>query len=189
MRPAATAIAVAFLAAVVCLGPEGATSLSAASGTAGDCAWTKHSKRVVKHVRRHGRKHRVVTFRHWWTCDAPVIAPPPVTDPPPVPDPPAPSRLGVESKTRSYILSRPNVAAGDFIVQLNNTDGDPHNFNIAPADTSGAKAGEPIETIEAVAPGQQGSLRFDIPPGNYYLYCSLLTHEAEGMHAELVVDP
>lgn len=86
------------------------------------------------------------------------------------------------------MLSRSHVTAGDFIVELNNSGGDPHNLNVAVGDET--SHGAPIQTIEAVAPnGGQGSARFDIAPGTYYLYCSLPTHEAQGMHATLVVDP
>ncbi len=167
-------------------------SIAAGAGPKGTCSgtWSKHSKRTVRWVKRHGKRKRQVRWHHWWTCTPAPVLPdpdPPVVVPPTDPDPPAPSRLGIESKEWSYVLSRSHVTAGDLIVELNNSGGDPHNLNVAAGDE--AAHGPPLQTIEAVAPAGQGTARFDITPGTYYLYCSLPTHEAQGMHATLVVDP
>ncbi|HZO04777.1 MAG TPA: hypothetical protein VFB52_00175 [Solirubrobacterales bacterium] len=34
------------------------------------CTWKRHSKQVVKRVRRHGKQQRVKRLKHWWTCQA-----------------------------------------------------------------------------------------------------------------------
>lgn len=192
MRRTVRGLAAATVSVGLLLGPAAGTSLSAGTGTG--CVWTKHSKRIVKHVKRHGERRRVVRVKRWWTCVPQATAPAPVsptpapTPPPTDPDPVGPSRLGVESAEWSYTLSRPSVQAGDFIVELNNSGEDAHNLNIAPGDGAGHRTGATIETLDTVAPGGQTDLRFDIAPGTYYLFCSLPTHEGLGMSANLVVD-
>lgn len=189
MRRAITTALAAVLATALLLGPGAVASVSADSGATGSCTWTKHTKRVVRHVRRHGKVRRIVRLRHWWTCVPNPATPPPAPTPPPVPDPGpdpvGPERLGIESTEFSYTLSRSHVSAGDLIVELNNSGGDPHNLNIRPQGPSG----DPLASIADVAPGAQGSVRFTIPAGTYYLYCSLPSHEAFGMNAQLIVDP
>jgi hypothetical protein len=75
----------------------------------------KHTKRVVKHVKRHGKRTKVVRHKSYWTCEevatpapapsspapapssAPVGAPPDVAPPaeaPVVTPPPEPTRSG-----------------------------------------------------------------------------------------------
>ena len=95
--------------------------------SAQDCVWRKHSKRVVRWVRRDGRRRRVVRVRRWWRCH-PIASPTvPVPAPAPVdPDPVFPDRLGVRADEFSYTLSRPSVAAGDVIIELDNRGEDPH---------------------------------------------------------------
>jgi plastocyanin len=160
---------------------------------AADCAWQRHTKRVVKHVRRHGQERRVVRRVHWWTCSAvpalpasipPLISPPPAS-PVPKPEPEATgNRLGIKAHEYTYELSRPKVATGEVTVELNNQGEDAHNLNLQRQ--SGAE--EPIFTIAETASGQRSSERFDLPEGTYRLWCSLPTHEEEGMEATLVVD-
>lgn len=189
MRRPGLAVLVVASMSVLLLGPGAAPSLSADPGAPQSCQWTRHTKRVVHHVRRHGKIRTVVRFRHWWTCE-PVPAVDPVTPPPPPaptpePDPVGPGRLGVEATEFSYTLSRPHLSAGDVIIELQNSGGDPHNLNIVPEGSSG----EPLAGTGDVAPGSQATVRFNIPAGTYRLYCSLPNHEAYGMSAELVVDP
>jgi len=120
------------------LGLTGAVALTMATGSlalatpgasAEGCAWQRHSKPVVKQVKRHGQLRRVKRVKHWWSCEAlpqaftpPAALPTPQTPAaPPVEEPkPQVSRLGVKAVEYSYTLSRPEVSAGETIVELNN---------------------------------------------------------------------
>lgn len=170
-----------------------------ASAAAGECSWQRHSKRVVKQVRRHGRLRKVVRHRHWWTCEpvsaasAPGAAPmpvpasvpaPPPTAPAPAPEPePEANRLGVRSLEYYFVLSRPAVRAGELTVELNNQGEDPHNLNIQRE----GEAGEPLQLPET-ASLQRNVAHFQLAPGTYRLWCSLPEHEEKGMQATLVVE-
>nr|MDQ3726329.1 hypothetical protein [Actinomycetota bacterium] len=48
--------------------PAGTSQLGPGKAEAAECAWKRHTKRVVKHVRRNGRLRKVVRKRHRWTC-------------------------------------------------------------------------------------------------------------------------
>jgi plastocyanin len=191
-RAFAAAIALA-LVATLCSIPE-STPITGSSRAA-DCAWQRHSKRIVKHVKREGRTRRLVRVKRWWTCNplapGPAIAPPP---PAPAPSPglgPAPvptiARLSVkaedESTPWSFTLSRPSVVAGEVIVELNNQGGDPHNLNLRRE----GDAGPPLEISEA-GPLERRTGRFTLAAGTYQLWCSLPEHEEKGMQTTLVVD-
>jgi plastocyanin len=168
-----------------------------ASAAAAECSWQRHSKRVVKQVRRHGRLRKVVRRKHWWTC-IPVTAPSPAPEPSPIPTPalppteappPAPepepeaNRLAVKSLEYYFVLSRPQVKAGEVTVELNNQGEDPHNLNIERQ----GEEGEPLQIAET-ASLQRTIASFDLPPGTYRLWCSLPEHEEKGMHTTLVVE-
>jgi plastocyanin len=95
-------LSLAALAALV-LGVALVASSGAASTT---CVWTKHTKRVVTHVKRHGKRTRVVQVKHYRTCrkvavpgeptpaaptpttTTPAPSPPPTPTPNPIPAPP-----------------------------------------------------------------------------------------------------
>jgi plastocyanin len=200
-RAAAAALCAALLAT-----PAGAAQVSAGGGFAGDrhfapiggemaitqtCeVWKKHRKRVVKRVRREGEWKRIVRMKHWRTCARralpPVVAPPVTPTPAPQPEPEDPSipRLGVKAEEWSYTLSRPELEAGEVVVELNNQGEDPHNLNLQLADESG-----PELSLATIGPGGQSKGKFNVPAGTYRLWCSLDGHEAEGMSATLVVAP
>lgn len=154
-------------------------------------AWKKHSKRVVARVRRDGEWKRVVRVKRWRTC-ARRAAPAPVSPAPPTPTVPAPPqpepedptipRLGVKAVEWAYTLSRPEVPAGEVVVELNNMGEDPHNLNLQLADGSG-----PQGEIATIGPTSQGIAKFDLPAGTYRLWCDLDEHEERGMKATLVV--
>jgi plastocyanin len=156
---------------------------------AANCTWHRHSRRVVRQVKRGGRDRRIGRTRHWWTCD-PAPAQPPVPDstpapPSPAPDPdpgPAPARLSVQAEEYSYTLSRPSVPAGDVIVELDNRGEDPHNLNLQPVGTD-----SPPLQISKIESQEQGTARFTLPAGTYRLWCSLPEHDQMGMHATLTV--
>lgn len=173
----------------------GVPASGASSTAAAECSWQRHSKRVVKHVRRHGRLRKVVRRKSWWSCEA-VAAPAPAsavtTIPAPTPPqseaPPAEpeleaNRLAVQSHEYYYVLSRPKVKAGEVTVELNNQGEDPHNLNIRRE----GDEGEPLQIAETDSL-QRNVASFDLPPGTYRLWCSLPEHEEKGMHTTLVVE-
>lgn len=165
-------------------------SIARAAPVSEGCAWHRHSKPLVKHLKRHGRLRRIRRVRHWWSCDGePVATPDPtvsVLPPagPPVFDEsePSVSHLSVKAVEYSYTLSRPEVSSGDVIVELNNAGDDPHNLKLK---REGSEE-SPLEVPEAAA-ATQTTARFSLAPGTYRLYCSLFQHEEKGMHAILVV--
>src|SRR6188768_2270132 len=121
------------VALAVSIGP---TAAAVPTAPAQGCAWQKHSKPIVKHVRRHGQRRRIKRVKHWWTCDpqpaalSPAPALPVPTPATPAAEEPQPeiSHLGVKAVEYSYTLSRPEVSAGEVIVELNNQGEDPHNL-------------------------------------------------------------
>jgi hypothetical protein len=190
---AAVVAACALLLTVAALVPSGGPSPDGGRAEAADCAWHRHAKRVVKHVRRHGRPRRVVRTRHWWTCDeaqpsAAVVPLPPPAPASPQPEPEA-NVVGVSADDElpdhfGYTLSRPSTRGGQVRVELNNLGEDPHNLNLQRQ--GGGE--EPVYQLASTLPKEHRSASFDLPPGTYRLWCSLLEHDAEGMHATLVVE-
>lgn len=185
-------------------------ALGAFAGGAGaattECAWQRHAKRVVTHVKRHGKSRRVVRIHHYWTCN-PVMAPeitiPPQLQPPSAPTaPPAPAPgPTTEPKANavaviaddenangifSYTVLSEEPHSGPLTVQLQNQGEDPHNLNIQALGT-GEPEGKPIASIEDTAPGEDATTVVDLPAGEYLLYCSIGQHAQHGMKAKLVV--
>lgn len=190
MRGGTAALACLALAGAVALMPA-IDSFATAAAPPQDCAWTKHSKRLVKQLRRHGQRRRVKQVKRWWTCDArpatftpdPVLPVQPTPTTPVVEEPePQLSHLGVKSVEYSYTLSRPEVGAGEVIVELNNQGEDPHNLVLEHEGTE-----DPELEIPSTPTVSQASADFTLTPGTYRLYCSLYKHEAKGMEATLVV--
>lgn len=163
--------------------------LSGTTAAAAECTWERHTKRVVKRVKRHGKVRRVVRRRHWWTCEAgtpaPVIAPPASAPPPaPAPEPePEANRLSARASEYYWVLSRPKVKAGAITVELNNQGEDPHNLNLQREGDEGV----PLQIPETDS-GELAAASFDLPTGKYRLWCSLPEHEEKGMHTTLTVE-
>lgn len=166
-------------------------STAVAAAPAPGCTWQRHSKTVVKHLRRHGQPRRVKRIKHWWTCGAQpsLIQPQPAL--PIAPAPTAPpgeepgleiGHLGVKAVEYSYTLSRAEVSAGEVIVELNNQGEDPHNLVLEHEGTE-----DPKLEIPSTPSVSQASAHFNLAPGSYRLYCSLYSHESKGMVATLVV--
>jgi len=191
MRIAATSLPAAVLI-LAFLATGGAPDMAAA-----ECTWQGHSLRVVKHVRRHGRLHKVVRRKTRWTCD-PVAAPAPVPAPSPLPVPTLPpgeappvetepepeaNRLAVKSQEYYFVLSRPKVKAGKVTIELDNRGEDAHDLDIRREGDASAPLQIPeTNSLERAVAG------FDLPPGTYRLWCSLPEHEEKGMHTTLVVE-
>lgn len=195
VRAAALAAACAALLAITALVPAGGITPHGERAAAADCVWHRHAKRVVKHVFRRGRVRRVVRIRHWWTCEETQAPAYTVPVAPPAPAPPSPTQpepeanvVGVTADDAlgdfGYTLSRPSTRSGKVRVELNNQGEDPHNLNLQREGSEG----EPIYQLANALPGQQQSASFELPPGTYRLWCSLLEHDKEGMHTTLVVE-
>ncbi|MGH2937812.1 MAG: hypothetical protein ACRDPE_06790 [Solirubrobacterales bacterium] len=167
----------------------------------------KHTKRVVKHVKRHGKRKNVVRLKHYWTCQEvaapttpsptptapPVQAPPakpPVNTPTPEPEPEA-NALGVAADdrggTKSYRLSRQTVRSGQLKVQLQNKGEDPHDMDIQRVGPSGEPLGEVVK-IPKTEPGENSDATVTVEPGEYRMWCDLFSHAKEGMEATVTVE-
>ncbi len=168
----------------------GSLALAAPAASAEGCTWQRHSKPVVKKIKRHGQLRRVKRLRHWWSCDdqPSAFAPPAALPPPAVPPAEEPqsqiNHLGVKAIEYSYTLSRPEVSAGETIVELNNQGEDPHNLKLQ---LEGSE--EPPLEVPTAATLEQTNAHLSLAPGTYHLYCSLYKHDAKGMNATLVVAP
>ena len=169
----------------------GSLALAAPAASAEGCAWQRHSKPVFKQIKRHGRLRTVKRLKHWWSCDAqpatfapaPALPGAPALETPPAEEPqPQVAHLGVKAVEYSYTLSRPEVNAGEVVVELNNQGEDPHNLVLEHEGSA-----DPSLEIPATPSISQASASFELSPGTYRLYCSLYKHEAKGMEATLVV--
>jgi plastocyanin len=172
---------------VVALLPAAGPESAGAQAATPECSWHRHARRVVKHVRGHGRRRQIVRVRHWWTCDASAGAPngsAPAQPAPPAPEPePTANRLGVRASEYYFILSRPSVSAGEVTIELNDQGEDAHDLNLQ-REGSGE---EPVLEIEETQSLQHTTARFNLPAGTYKLWCSLPQHREKGMETTLVV--
>lgn len=190
-RGAAVAVALVLGLGAFAALPAGSVEPAPGKATAAECLWKRQMKRVVKHVRRDGRLRRVVRRKPRWICvpqaAAPIAAPPviaPAPPPPPAPEPePEANRLAVKASEYYFVLSRPNVQAGELTIELNNRGEDPHNLNLRLEGGEGA----PLEIPETESL-QRNVATFDLPAGGYRLWCSLPEHEGRGMYTSLQVD-
>jgi plastocyanin len=83
----------------------------------------------------------------------------------------------------AFTLSRTTVPAGKVILQFVNNGQDEHNLQIEQQPEGplvGSFADTPAKGI--------GDLQLEMQPGQYKLFCSLPTHEQEGMKATLTVE-
>jgi hypothetical protein len=172
MRLPRTAILAA--AATLALGatlvaPSAAPVAGGGDARAADCVWHRHTKRIVKRVRRGGKIRKVVRIVHWWTCD-------------PVPVP-APATLGVKAFEFYFVLSRPSVTAGELRVELENRGEDAHNLNLQRSE------GGPVVALPEAEALERSESRVSVQPGTYRLWCSLPLHLENGMETSLLVRP
>jgi hypothetical protein len=186
-RAAAAVVGLALVAALT-LSPQADPIARGASASA-QCIWKRHSKRVVKRVKRHGRVRRVRRVKHWWTCRRPSSKSTPASPTSPESGGTGPSgteptvaRLSVKAFEYGYTLSRPSVAAGEVIIELNNQGEDPHNLNL-----QREGGGEPPLGIPKTQSLERNTARFTLPAGTYRLWCSLPEHDERGMNATLEV--
>jgi plastocyanin len=98
------------------------------------------------------------------------------------PEPTTPARVQVIAKEWSFTLSRPEVPAGRVIVEFVNGGEDSHNLHLEPS-----QAGPEAGSFATSPPGTHTDQAFNMPAGEYTLFCSLPGHEAKGMKATLKV--
>lgn len=165
IRRAILSIGLSLLAFTLVTPTAGAGEPGSTSAAKWTCKWKK--KRVVKYVKRHGKKKRVVRFRKYRVC-VPV-------------KPVAPARLGVKAYEYGFTLSRTSLAAGDTVVELSNRGEDEHNLHIQRV------SGGSETVIPDTAPSTYDRARFNTQPGTYRLWCSLPTHADLGMDTTLTV--
>jgi plastocyanin len=182
-RAAATVACLALLGVAMAPAPGWAPRVGRAEAAA--CVWHRHTKRVVRHVRRHGQHRTVSRRRHWWTCDGtptPPIAP--ASPAPPAGEPETTSnRLGVRAVEFYFVLSRPGVEAGEVTIELDNRGEDAHDLNLQRQ--GGGE--EPVLELGETQSLQRATARFDLAAGTYRLWCSLPEHREKGMETTLVV--
>ena len=169
-----------------------------AAAEAGECEWRPQKVRVVKHVKRYGKRVTVVRRRVRWSC-VPVPTPAPVTPPstgsaPPAAPPVAPPvdegsladphRLAAVAHEFYYVPTHNTLSAGEETIELTNQGQDAHNLNLEPVG-----GGEPRLELPETGPGGQASAKVVLPPGEYRLWCSLPEHDEKGMHTTITVVP
>jgi plastocyanin len=163
---------------------------------------TKHVKRVVKHVKRHGKPQRVVRMKHFWTCQEVADPTPPATTAPapaptPAPESPAPqpepvaNAIGVVARDTNkefrFEPSRTVVKAGQLTMQLINEGEDPHSMAIQRLGPGEVGEGPSPEIPKTPSKGH-GEAPVTVAPGRYRVYCTLFNHAEEGMKFDLTVE-
>jgi plastocyanin len=175
--------------------------LSAGGAVAAECEWQPHKVRVVKQVKRHGKRVKVVRKRVRWSCvavpaapaatppasPAPVVeAPAPVVTPPPVDATTNPHYLGAQAYEFGFTPTKPafELQAGSDTVELINRGEDAHDLHLESLATH-------TTVLEVGATGSGGHSRatISLEAGEYRLYCSLANHAEEGMERTLLVTP
>jgi plastocyanin len=202
---APVAVAAALLAGGLAASQDG----SSARAATGPCV--KHTKRVVKHVKRHGKRQRVVLRKHYWTCaEAPAPSAPPAAAPAPAPEAPAPAptpivevpkieqlpepeanALGVAAEDNGglrYALSRQTVRSGRLLVQLANKGEDPHTMDMQRVGPDGEPEGPVVVELATEPMEEPHSATVEVQPGTYRMWCTIGHHAEHGMEAEITVE-
>jgi plastocyanin len=162
----------------------------------------KHAKRVVKHVRRHGKRKRLVHLTHYWTCQevadpaptaaapSPPSAPAPTPTPAPTPEP-EPNAVSVTANDRTdpyeYVPSRTIVNAGRLTVQLNNAGEDEHNMDMQRLGPGGTPEGPLVVAVSAEREYHSEPTTVEVQPGTYRMWCTIGHHAEHGMETEITV--
>jgi plastocyanin len=186
--------------ALAALGTILAGSVGGAAAAEGECEWQPHKVRVVKHVKRHGRRVKLVRQRVRWSCvpvpavaapSAPVAAPPatPVPTPGPTPAPPGeepgnPHWFGAQAYEYGFEPTGASfeVAAGLDTIELINRGEDAHDLHLERVDTHTT-----VLALGTTASGAHTRGSATLEAGEYRLYCSLDDHAMKGMERTLIV--
>jgi plastocyanin len=198
------AAALAALALVLMLSGGGDVGPARAAST--KCIWIKHTKRVVRHVKRHGKSHRVVTIKHYKSCRKvalPEAAPTAPTTPtpgttpteskPPASTPePESNAVSITANDRtmpySFTPSRKVVKPDELIVQLINKGEDDHTMDMQKVGPGNAPEGLILLATSAPSGGQSAPTTVVVEPGTYRLWCTLPGHAEMGMETTITVE-
>jgi plastocyanin len=163
---------------------------------------TKHTKRVVKHVKRHGKRKRVVRFTHYWTCQEvvePIAAALPAPIPTPAPETPAPqpepepNAVSIATNDHTdpyeYVPSRKVAKEGRLTVQLNNkASEDEHNMDMERVGENGELEGPVIAAVSAPGGSPSEAAAVEVQPGTYQMWCTIGHHAEHGMKTTITVE-
>jgi hypothetical protein len=165
---------------------------------------SKHTKRVVKHVKRHGKRKKIVRLHPYWTCQevaepvtaAPVTpAPAPAPAPTPAPTPePEPNAVSITTNDHTnpyeYVPSHKTRKAGRLTLQLNNlASEDEHNMDVERVDEeTGEVEGPVIAAINAAGGSASEAVAVEVQPGTYRMWCTIGHHAERGMTTEIKVE-
>ena len=198
--------ALAALALVLVLGSSGDVGPARAAST--KCVWIKHTKRVVTHVKRHGKSRRAVKVKHYKTCrkvalpeEAPTPTTPTATSPgatspseatPPASTPePEANAVSITANDHTnpygYAPSRKTVKSGELTVQLINVGEDEHNMDMQKVGTGNSPESPIIVAVSAASKGASTPTTVDVEPGTYRMWCTLPDHAAMGMETTITV--
>jgi hypothetical protein len=189
----------------------GALALAVFAGarSAGDAhaatTCTKHTKRVVKHVKRHGKRKKVVRLHPYWTCQevadpvaaAPVApaptGPAPAPTPAPTPEPEANALSITTDDHKSPLEYAPNHKSrkpGRLTIQLNNSASeDEHNMDMERVNPeSGELEGPVVAEISAEGAKASEQVTVEVQPGIYRMWCTIGHHAEHGMTAEVTIE-
>jgi plastocyanin len=178
----------------------------------------KHTKRVVKHVKRHGKRKKVVRIRRYQACKA-VPTPEPVPTPAPSTPAPAPTPAPTSLPTPPLPIEVPaptppttepeanalGVAADDRggvkkytltreTVRAGQLTVQLQNKGEDPHDMDIQKvgpSGEPLGEVVKVPvtePGANTDASVTVEAGEYRMWCDLFSHAKEGMEATVKVE-
>jgi hypothetical protein len=177
-----------------------AAAVAAAPAAQAAPARKKHRVTPAHRLAKKAPKHKGVTFQRPRAVPLPSASPvpqgspgspPPGATPTPIPTatpaPPTETRTGVDLDDRNDLLVMrlspfKVLKAGTIELLPINLGEDEHNLTVDDA------AGRTVGEIDLPAGGDTQSLVLEnLPPGDYRLYCSLLNHDALGMHATLTL--
>jgi plastocyanin len=204
-RRAAGLAAVALLLACGLFASSNGLGRAGAETTA--CVWTKHTKHVVRHLRRHGKLHRVVRIKHYRTCrkvtvpepttttpstTAPTEPAPTPTSPPAVTPEPEPNAVSITTDDHTtpngYAPSHTTVKAGKLTVQLNNAlSEDEHNMDMQRIGPGETPEGPVVAMLSAPGKGHSEPTTVEVQPGRYRMWCTIGHHAENGMTATITV--
>ncbi len=198
-------IVVAGVAAALVVSAQGPGPARAASTR---CVWIKHTRRVVRHVKRHGNVHKVVKIKHYKTCRKVAL---PETEPAPTAPAPGagqsspsqptaptgtpeaePNAVSITANDRtmpySFTPSRKVVRPGDLTVQLINKGEDEHTMDMEKVGPGNTPEGPIILATSAPSGSKSTPTTVVVEAGTYRLWCTLPNHAAMGMETTIAVE-
>jgi hypothetical protein len=164
---------------------------------------TKHTKRVIKHVKRQGKRKKIVRVQHYWTCQevAEPVAATPLTPAAPAPAPapaqapePEPNAVSITTNDHTnpyeYVPSHKTRKTGRLTIQLNNlASEDEHNMEMERVgEVSGEPEGPVIAAVSAAGASASETVTVEVQPGTYRMWCTIGHHAEHGMTTEITVE-